>query len=130
MLNFKLIFHSKFKIKEMKTENIILDKSFGFALQIIELYKQMTEQNEFVLSKQVLRSGTSIGANVEEATAAFSKKDFAAKMSIASKEARENRYWLRLIDKSQIVKIDVELYLKEIEEIIKILTAIVKTSQS
>lgn len=130
MLNFKLIFHSKFKIKEMKTENIILDQSFGFALQIIELYKQMTEQNEFVLSKQVLRSGTSIGANVEEATAAFSKKDFAAKMSIASKEARENRYWLRLIDKSQIVKIDVELYLKEIEEIIKILTAIVKTSQS
>ncbi len=130
MLNFKLIFHSKFKIKEMKTENIILDQSFGFALQIIELYKQMTEQNEFVLSKQVLRSGTSIGTNVEEATAAFSKKDFAAKMSIASKEARENRYWLRLIDKSQIVKIDVELYLKEIEEIIKILTAIVKTSQS
>jgi four helix bundle protein len=114
----------------MKTENIILDKSFGFALQIIELYKQMTEQKEFVLSKQVLRSGTSIGANVEEATAAFSKKDFTAKMSIASKEARETRYWLRLIDKSQIVKIDVELYLKEIEEIIKILTAIVKTSQS
>jgi four helix bundle protein len=114
----------------MKTENIILDKSFGFALLIIELYRQMTEQKEFVLSKQLLRSGTSIGANVEEAMAAYSKKDFTSKMSIASKEARESRYWLRLIDKSQIVKIDVEMYLKEIEEIIKILTAIVKTSQT
>jgi four helix bundle protein len=110
----------------MQKENIILDKSFEFALRIIDLFKQMTEQKEFVLSKQLLRSGTSIGANVEEATAAYSKKDFAAKMSIASKEARETRYWLRLIDKSQIVTIDVEIYLKEIEDIIKILTAIVK----
>jgi four helix bundle protein len=114
----------------MQKENKILDKSFGFALIVIELYKQMIEQKEFVLSKQILRSGTSIGVNVKEATAAYSKKDFAAKMSIASKEARESRYWLRLIDKSQIVKIDVELYLKEIEDIIRILTAIVKTSQS
>lgn len=114
----------------MQKGNIILDKSFGFALLIIELYKQMTEQKEFVLSKQLLRSGTSIGANVEEATAAYSKKDFAAKMSIASKEAREARYWLRLIDKSKIVTVDVDIYLKEIEDIIKILTAIVKTAQN
>ena len=84
----------------MKKDNIILDKSFDFALHIIELYKQMTAQHEYVLSKQLLRSATSIGANVEEATAAISKKDFAAKMSIASKEARETRYWLRLIDKT------------------------------
>lgn len=76
----------------MKKDNIILDKSFDFALRIIELYKQMTAQHEYVLSKQLLRSATSIGANVEEATAAISKKDFAAKMSIASKEARETRY--------------------------------------
>jgi len=117
-------------MKKMQKENIILEKSFAFALLTIELYKQMTEQKEFVLSKQLLRSGTSIGANVEEATAAFSKKDFAAKMSIASKEARETRYWLRLIDKSQIVKINVDIYLKNIEDIINILTAIVKTSQS
>ena len=114
----------------MKKDNIILDKSFGFALKIIELYRQMTEQKEFVLSKQILRSGTSIGANVEEASAGFSKKDFIAKMSIASKEARETRYWLRLIDKGQIAKVDVKEYLEEIEHIVNILTAIVKTSQS
>lgn len=114
----------------MQKENIILDKSFAFALLTIELYKQMTDYKEFVLSKQLLRSGTSIGANVEEAMAAYSKKDFAAKMSIASKEARETRYWLRLIDKSQLVKIDIKEYLKSIEDIINILTAIVKTTQS
>ena len=113
----------------MKKDNIILDKSFDFALHIIELYKQMTAQHEYVLSKQLIRSATSIGANVEEATAAISKKDFAAKMSIASKEARETRYWLRLIDKSHLVKIEVKEYLDEIEHIINILTAIVKTSQ-
>lgn len=114
----------------MQKENIILDRSFAFALLTIELYKQMTEHKEYVLSKQLLRSGTSIGANVEEATAAYSKKDFAAKMSIASKEARETRYWLRLIDKSKIVEIDVKVYLNEIENIVNILTAIVKTTQS
>jgi four helix bundle protein len=116
-------------INEMKKENIILERSFEFALKIIELYRQMAEQKEFVLSKQILRSGTSIGANVEEASAGYSKKDFAAKMSIASKEARETRYWLRLIDKSQIAKVDVKEYLDEIEHIVNILTAIVKTTQ-
>lgn len=113
----------------MKKDNIILDRSFEFALKIIELYRQMTEQKEYVLSKQILRSGTSIGANVEEASAGYSKKDFAAKMTIASKEARETRYWLRLIDKSQIAKVDVKEYLNEIEHIVNILTAIVKTTQ-
>lgn len=114
----------------MKTENIILDKSFGFALLIIELYRQMTECKEFVLSRQLLRSGTSIGANVEEAIAAYSKKEFAAKMSIASKEARETRYWLKLIKTSKLVSVNVDAHLAEIEHIINILTAIVKTSQS
>jgi len=114
----------------MKKENLILDRTFDFALKIIELYKLMTEQREYVLSKQLLRSGTSVGANVEEATAAYSKKDFAAKMSIASKEARETRYWLRLIDKSQIANLDVKEYLDEVEHIVNILTAIVKTSQN
>ena len=113
----------------MKKENIILDRTFDFALRIIDLYSLMTEQKEFVLSKQILRSRTSIGANVEEASAVYSKKDFAAKMSIASKEARETRYWLRLIDKSQIAKVDVKEYLDEIEHIVNILTAIVKTTQ-
>lgn len=116
----------------MKNEkdNIILNKSFEFALQIIELYKQMKAQNEYVLSRQLLRSGTSIGANVEEATAAISKKDFTAKMSISSKEARETRYWLKLIDKSNLVDVNVKLHLNEVEQLINILTAIVKTSQN
>jgi four helix bundle protein len=114
----------------MKTENIILEKTFDFALSIIELYKIMVAQKEFVLSKQLLRSGTSIGANVEEATAAFSKKDFTAKMSISSKEARETRYWLRLLEKSKLVDVNLTRQLGDIEEIINILAAIVKTSQS
>ena len=110
-------------------ENIIQEKSFDFALLTIEIYLKMKLQNEYVLSKQLLRSGTSIGANVEEAIAGISKKDFTAKMSISSKEARETKYWLRLIDKSNIVQIDVSKPLLEIESIINILTKIVKTSQ-
>ncbi len=81
------------------------------------------------MSKQLLRSGTSIGANIEEASAAHSKKDFTNKMAISSKEARETKYWLRLIKESQIVNCDFETYIKEIDEIIRILTSIVKTSK-
>jgi four helix bundle protein len=114
----------------MNKDNIILTKSFDFALQIIELYKQMKAQNEYVLSKQVLRSGTSIGANVEEAMAGISKRDFIHKMSIASKEARETKYWLRLIQHSQIVDVEISNLLVQVEELIRILTSIVKTSQS
>lgn len=98
-------------------------------LKIIELYKKLLEQHEYVLSKQLLRSGTSIGANVTEATAAQSKKDFITKMYIASKEARETKYWLTLLSKSKLVNINFNDYLLEIDELIKILTSIVKTSQ-
>jgi len=112
----------------MKTENKILELSFEFSLQIIQLYKILVEKKEFVLSKQLLRSGTSIGANVEEAIAAQSRKDFISKMSIASKEARETRYWLRLLDKSKLVNIDYSDYLNGVEHIINILTKIVKTT--
>ncbi len=111
-------------------DNVVLNKSFDFALKIIELYKILKSKNEFVISKQLLRSGTSIGANVEEATAAQSKKDFATKMSIASKEARETRYWLRLLNKSKLVEYDYKNYLNKIDELIRIITAIVKTAQS
>ncbi len=114
----------------MKKENIILERSFDFALSIITLYQQLVSNKEYVLSKQLLRSGTSIGANIEEATAAISKRDFIAKMSIASKEARETRYWLLLLQKSQIVKFYFTAYINEINQIINILTAIVKTSQT
>ena len=111
-------------------DNIILNKSFEFALAIIDLYKDLITKNEYVISKQLLKSATSIGANVEEATAAQSKKEFVSKMSIASKEARETGYWLRLLDKSKLVNQDYLIYLSDIDEIISLLTAIVKTSQS
>lgn len=110
-------------------QNIVLDKSFDFAITVIELYKELVKHKEFVLSKQLLRSATSIGANIEEANAALTKKDFVYKMTISSKEARETRYWLRLLDKSQIVEKDYSLYLQDVNELVKILTAIVKTSQ-
>lgn len=111
------------------TESIIQKKSFAFALQVIRLYKTLQSQKEFVLSKQLLRSGTSIGANVEEATAAQSRRDFISKMAIASKEARETKYWLRLLQESELVKVNLQTELSQIDEIIRILTAIVKTTK-
>ncbi len=110
-------------------QNLILQLSFDFALQIIQLYQILKDQKEYVISKQLLRSGTSIGANVEEAIAAQSRKDFISKMNIASKEARETRYWLRLLTKSQIVKYDYSAYLDKIDSIVNVLTAIVKSTQ-
>jgi len=110
-------------------KSIVQEKSFEFSLIIIELYKKMIGKNEFVLSKQLLKSGTSIAANIEEATAGITKKDFIAKMSISSKEARETRYWLRLIGKSSLVEIDVKEELNQVEDLINILTSIVKTAQ-
>lgn len=108
--------------------NPIKERNFKFALSIIKLYKKLQGQNEFIISKQLLRSGTSIGANIEEATAAQSKKDFLHKMSIASKEARETSYWLRLLKDGDLIKISVDEYLDEINQIIKIITKIVKTT--
>ncbi|MEN6623665.1 MAG: four helix bundle protein, partial [Smithella sp.] len=78
----------------------IEQRSFEFALNIIELYKHLNSNKEYIISKQLLRSGTSIGANIQEAQAAQSRNDFISKMSIASKEARETKYWLRLLDLS------------------------------
>ncbi|HSK74750.1 MAG TPA: four helix bundle protein [Pyrinomonadaceae bacterium] len=109
-------------------ESLIQQKAFSFALMIIELFRRLQDENEFVLSKQLLRSGTSIGADVEEATAAQSRKDFLSKMSIASKEARETKYWLRLLNESNITSINVLKELREVDELIKILTSIVKTT--
>lgn len=111
-----------------KEDNLIQVKTFEFALRIIQFYTQCKAQNEFILSKQILRCGTSIGANVEEGIAAQSKKDFISKLSIANKEARETRYWLRLYQSSNLVQIEIDSYLKEIESIINILTKIIKTS--
>lgn len=111
-----------------KEDNLIQLKTFDFALRIIQFYTQCKVQNEFILSKQILRCGTSIGANIEEAIAAQSKKDFISKLSIANKEARETRYWLRLYQSSNLVQIEIDSYLIEIESIINILTKIIKTS--
>src|ERR1051326_6004495 len=98
----------------MKTENKIIELAFDFSLQIIALYKRLTQEHEYVISKQLLRSATSIGANVEEANAAQTKKDFITKMSIASKEARETRYWLRLLEKSKLIHLNYEPYLQSV----------------
>lgn len=112
----------------MEKDNLIQKKTFDFALLIIGLYKILLKNNEWVISRQLLRSATSIGANVEEAIAGQSRKDFVHKMSIASKEARETRYWLKLIKEGKFVEIDCSVYLAEIEQIIAILVKIVKTS--
>ncbi|MDP3466614.1 MAG: four helix bundle protein [Sulfuricurvum sp.] len=117
----------------MKQENIILDKSFAFAVRVVKLYQHLcNEKKEYVLSKQLLRSGTSIGANINEAQAGQSKNDFIAKMSISSKEARETKYWIDLLIATSYLNKDdkhTETLVSEIEEIIKMLISIVKSSQ-
>jgi len=115
---------------EPKKENIIIDKTFKFSLDIISLYKKLQNEKEYILSKQLLRSATSIGANVEEALAAQSKKDFINKMSIASKEARETKYWLKLLDQSNLTQLNISPFLMEIEHLINILTKIIITAQT
>ncbi|MCI2229290.1 four helix bundle protein [Polaribacter sp. MSW13] len=108
-------------------ESIVQKKSFHFSLKIISLYKKLQEEREFIISNQILRSGTSIGANVEEALAGQSKRDFIAKMSISSKEARETKYWLHLLKESELTDLDVDSLILDINELIRILTSIVKT---
>jgi four helix bundle protein len=110
-------------------DSVVANRSFDFAISIISLYKKLLTSNEYVLSKQLLRSATSIGANIQEALAGQTKKDFAHKMSVASKEARETRYWLMLLNKSQFISQDYSDYLNEIDQIISMLTSIVKTTQ-
>lgn len=113
----------------MKKQNLIVDKSFDFSLLIISLYKALISEKEFIISKQLLRSGTSIGANISEATAGISKKDFIFKLTISHKEAFETQYWLKLLKESGMTTINVDKHLVEIERLIKILTAILITSR-
>ena len=114
----------------MVKENIIRDKSYAFALSIIDLVRKFPKQNDgFVIGKQLLRSGTSVGANVEEAIGAFSKKDFTYKMNSALKEARETHYWLRLVRDSKLVKFELESHIEKAEELKRILSSIVKASK-
>jgi four helix bundle protein len=110
----------------MKSENVIQEKSFAFAVRIVRLYKYLIEdKREFVLSKQLLRSGTSIGANVEESIGGQTDKDFFTKVAIAYKEARETRYWLRLLQATDYLsETQTASMLTDIEEICRILSAI------
>lgn len=110
----------------------IQKRTYGFALEIIKLVKNLPYNTATIsLGRQLIRSGTSIGANIEEAQGASSKKDFINKINIAKKEARETRYWLNLVNDAKLSKAD-ELagLINEANEIINILTAIVKTSSS
>jgi len=111
-------------------ENIILKKSYRFAIETTVLCNKLKNKKEYHLAGQLMRSATSIGANVSEASAAQTKRDFIAKMSIASKEAREANYWLNIISESGILGIDCKQLVNNSEEIIKILTAILKTAQT
>ncbi len=110
-------------------DNIVQKKSYEFALEIIKLYKFLTqEKKEFILAKQILRCGTSIGANIEETIGSQSKKDFFSKITIAYKEARETHYWLRLLKDSDYIDEKKYNLLKDrIEELLRLITAIQKT---
>ncbi len=110
-------------------ENIIKRKSYDFALLVVKIYKKLTADNrEFVLSKQLLRSGTSIGANIEEAVGAQSRNDFLSKISIAYKESRETKYWIMLLfDTGYLDKSDKDILSENCDELCRLLGAIQKT---
>lgn len=111
-------------------ENVIVTKSYEFAIQIVFLYQDLKKQREYTLGKQLLRSGTSVGANIEEAQGGQSKRDFIAKMQISLKEARESHYWLRLMRDTNILeKRKAEQMLSLCSELIFILTAILKKAK-
>jgi four helix bundle protein len=112
-------------------ENPLKDKSYAFALKIIDCYKKLKEdKKEFILSKQLLRAGTSIGANTEEAIGAQSKKDFLSKISIAYKEARESKYWLRLLRDSSLIEAHVaDELIQDIDELLRLMGAIISSTK-
>ncbi|SDX02766.1 four helix bundle protein [Flavobacterium degerlachei] len=115
----------------MEKKNIIKEKSFVFAVEIVYLYKILVEKKEFVLSKQLLRSGTSIGANIREAEHAQSKADFIHKLSISLKEANETEYWLDLLYETKFLsEIEFQSIKAKVIEILKLLTSIINTSKN
>lgn len=110
-------------------DNAVKRKSYALALRIIGVNKFLVEKREYVLSKQILRSGTSIGANIEEADAGISRADFSAKLSISYKEAKETQYWLRLLhDSGYIDRALFESLTADVNEVCKLLYAILKSS--
>lgn len=117
--------------QDMETGNAVRDKSYKFALDVVKLVRQLrSREKEYQLTSQLIRSATSVGANVEEAIAGQSRRDFVAKMAIASKEAREAKYWLRLLADAGMVDSGAGADLQgQCDELVMILTAIVKTGQ-
>ena len=115
----------------MKNDNVIVNKSFDFAVRIVRLYRHLSdEKREFILSKQLLRSGTSIGANVAEAIRGQSYADFISKLSIALKEANETAYWLKLLYKTDyLTDKEYDSIIHDADEIIAILVSIIKTKK-
>ncbi len=112
-------------------DNVVQDKSFAFAVRIVNFHKHLVETHkEYVLSKQLLRSGTSIGANIEEAIGGISKADFSHKIGIAYKEARETRYWIKLLKATDYIdqKTFDSLY-NDCDELCKLLASILKSSR-
>jgi four helix bundle protein len=115
----------------LERKNIIKEKSFEFAVEVVSLYKVLVEKKEFILSKQIVRSGTSIGANIREAEHAQSKADFINKLSISLKEANETEYWLDLLYETGYLNDDEfqKIKVKNIE-LLKLLISIINTSKS
>ena len=113
-------------------DNILRNKSYNFALRIVKTYQFIcSEKKEYILSKQLLRSGTSIGANIEEAIGGQSDKDFLSKLTIAYKEARESHYWIRLLkDSAYLTEKQADSLLKDNQELLKIIGAIQKTMKN
>ncbi|MBI4836230.1 MAG: four helix bundle protein [Candidatus Abawacabacteria bacterium] len=112
------------------TPNVIQEKSFQFSIDILRFTKKLRVRHEYELASQLMRSGTSIGANIEEAIGAQSRKDFISKLAIARKEAREVNYWLALIKIYLPEESQTDKLLKNIDQLLAILTAIIKTSLS
>ena len=112
-------------------ENVIVTKTLQFAIEIVKVYQRITiEKKEFVLSKKLLRCGTSIGANVEESEGGLTRKEFIAKFQIAYKEAKETRYWMRLLHETSYIGEPVfQLLLSQIDEILRIIVSIIKSTE-
>ena len=116
------------ELEFMKEDSPIQKKSYTFSLSIVKLCRKLKNKNEFVLATQILKSGTSIGANVEEAVGAQSRKDFFMKITIAYKEARETNYWLRILkDSDYISNSDALDLINDVQELLKLLGTIQKT---
>ena len=114
----------------MKENNILVDKSIDFAIRMVNCFKFLQEKNEFIMSKQLFRSGTSIGANRHEGIQGQSKADFISKLSIALKEASETSYWLVVLNRTDYLEDKIFVSLKnDLDEIIRILIATIKTTK-